>query len=1617
MESKILKKLLAIVMIIMLTATDFFMLGTNLISYAIELNNSTNNKNIEFSTYFKNENGERVESLTEAINREDLKLYAEIKVKEEGYFNGTIELEESNFNFKNVTSNMVSSVEGNKVTLNQINAGDTVEIELPIQPIVEEKIELSKLDMISTIKLTGIYMENTYKGLNIKAEKEVNLKLVVDQENTQAELSSEIITNKVYSINGENKRVVQLLVKSKLANNNYPIKQTTITTAVPKFSEQLPEEVKVLAIGTNATNGLEEDILAENWTSDNEKVQITIENNADENNQITWKKNATDEFIITFIYKEDVDTSKIEMKTNSEITVYSTENKFEAEHETMIENQELDNIVMSEIQLKTSNLYKGQLYVNTKIEDKKEIEFNTITKINVRSTEIVDKINVKEEKDVFGTGDTELEANTKYIRTRINKDNMIKLLGEDGFIELKYGSYTNKITKDSGTDENGNIIINYNDEITEIEITTSKPVKEGVLELEHTKAITTNDYTIEQLKTITELKLRNTLTALLGETEVVKNSTEQSIEMKETTSNVELTVNKDRLSTMAVNKGVIIGLKFNTYETKYNLYKNPKITIQLPEAVEEINVNSFDKLYGDEFEIVKAVYNKANKTIEIELSGEQLNFAESEATQLYLQLNVDIKLSLTSPSKRDRIIATYTNENDINAATPMVMSTETTVNSVEKEIGIASLRGLVTINDIETYGIQAITGANEDKQQATINKKTAGGTDVTYKIALVNNTGSAINNVKVLGNFPTDGEIIRNSEKITNTLATSLKGAINATNCTIYYSNNANATEDITNASNGWNTNLNEVQNPKAYLIVIEKMDRETSFEASYTVTVPTTLDYDMTSFAGYQVSYTNESTNSNEEAKSLLVGLTTGEGIKLDTIIAATVGNEELTNEAKVKNGEVIKYKVTTKNSGTQTLENIVVKAGIPTGTVLVEPQEDYEYSGLSYYDEKTEVTEITKTIPSLGAGQEYSFEYEVRVKMDTTEGTTLSNKAIVTCGEFEKESNTLSNATLTSSIRVTVKRTLNKEAVLSPKSMMSYKIIVENLSNEVVRNLSLDLQLKNQVITSFLDNNNEKLPNENKTNIDEIDANGAICFNLYTTVSEEDVRDISITANITDNNGNIYRSNKDVQPIETVGAQITMSSPTDGEYVSIGDEVIYNISLTNTGSTASFMNIKDTIPEYLDVQSIYENDELKLQDINIYDEETFVNLISNDLDYYTTVLPGETSQIRINTIVKEIDNSIFETKTMTNFAKVFIKNVERAKSNEVTHILQGQVTEENRNIITGIAWLDEDGNGQRDSEERRLENISVKLFDITTNSLAKDKDGNDAVTTTNSEGEYTFTKINEGQYIVIFEYDTSKYELTTYMKEGLSESQNSNAVLKTIEIDGESKICAVTDTINLTESISNINIGLKEILNYDMELDKYISRIVVQNSKGTKAYDYTDSTFAKVEIKGKELNGSMVIIEYAIRVKNNGDVAGYITDIVDYLPSGLEFSSELNADWYLSGENLYSKSLSSTKLEPGETRDIKLILTKSMTENNTGLINNRAEIAESYNEYGKSDIDSTPNNLVKGEDDLGSADVIISISTGARTITFTILMILNIGLIITAIYLIFIKNRIKDN
>ena len=1708
MKNKIIKKIIALIVIIMILATDFFVLGSNLITYATQVTNEIEGyPNIYFSTYFK-EGEKEVKQINKRVKDKEIKLYAKVGVNSDVDCLEDIQIKLKNNNFNIISANK-GTLEENTIKLDYIAAGTSVEIELDMEPIMSNKISADML-LKTEIELNAKYKNaDAPEGEKIQATSESAVKYEPD-ESTEAELKADIITNKVLAVNGTNKRVIQALIKSKLTNNEYPVKQTTLNINIPNLNEVLPE-ISTLVIGNLATNNLTE---ISNITTENGNIQITINNEIDENNQVSWNKNSYDEIIITYIYPETVDASKVEITANSEIKLHGSGNTYTAKYTKGIENQEPNNVIMEKTEITTEELYKGQLYANI------DTQYETKTSIIVTNADIEKEISVKESPDLFGTDTKELPANTKYITTKINLDKMLQILGTDGQIKIENGETQTIINKNSEVDSQGNVVINYENSTSELNITTSKPISTGILEINHVKVITGNTYTREELRTIKTLKTGN-----------LNNST---IKLNETTSKAQLTVDRTSLSATEENE-VTMGIKLITDGVKYDLYKNPTISIKLPESVENVEfIDEISKLYADEFEITNKNYNPENHTITINMSGEQKKYPESSLTQSYIQLKLKVKLSKFVMSQTDKIIMTYTNQNATHYANG------TSYGIVEQPIEISAPNELIKIFNISSNSNTSLT---EDILQQV--KKEEVGKEIKFNIVLVNNKDTDISNIKIIGKLPTTGNTI--AEGTTNTLETILK-EIKAENAQIYYTENINATTDIENASNGWTTNL--LANAKLYLIKLDKLERGSKYEAEVSIQTPNSITENAISYAQYEVIYDTDTKTEIKES-SRKIGLISSLAASIKAEVKAQVGKDNLNNGDTVKEGEVIKYTVTVKNNGVEKLTNIKLQLDVPKGTVFVKPIEKYifgegteeetiienggyVYAEGAYYEEITDSKKLEQltniTVEELDANDSYTVEYEVRVNKDTT-GTEIINNSVVKYNETLVKTEQIKTTVEEANIRVTTKRAVDISEQLYPNGYSEYIVYVENLSDSTIKNIELQIMPKGFKIETIT-TTNEDVEIAEKIKINKIepkDKNGIITFTIYGKI-DKDAQEIEICANANDSKGETYRSNLVKENLPHINATVNISSPQNGKVIKEGDSVEYNINIRNTGDIESVIQISDIIPEHLKVEKIFINKELK-NDKNI----------SNNINYPIVLKPQEQANVDIIAKVEYIPE-LYHGSVISNLVTIKVLDVIEAKSETITHILKSSeklddnlenivsgfvwydtnengvkdnneetlsqvsiklyntvskqyVTDEhgnpieivtgnngeytfikipagsylmkfiynnkkyeflinniegnilNMNIglkpsleeiptedkptepgepenptdpenpsepeltlktISGIAWLDSNRNGQKDNEETLLSGIKIKVYDITTKKYLTE-------TTTNDSGEYKFENIEKGKYILVFEYDTEQYEPTIYMAEGVDTTKNSKAVLNNITIDGKEIIVAVTDTLDVQENIDNINIGLKENLIFDLELNKYISRIVVQTNQKTKQYDYENDTFEKVEIHRKQLQGANVVLEYTIKIKNNGEIAGYASNVVDYLPSGLTFSSELNKDWYLSGNYLYTKSLENVELKPGEEKEVKLILTKTMTGENVGLINNRAEIYQDYNQYGEADIDSKPNNQNPNEDDLGSVDVIIQVATGGSDIAYVTLLLINIVLIGFAIKLMIKKRIIK--
>ena len=473
-----------------------------------------------------------------------------------------------------------------------------------------------------------------------------------------------------------------------------------------------------------------------------------------------------------------------------------------------------------------------------------------------------------------------------------------------------------------------------------------------------------------------------------------------------------------------------------------------------------------------------------------------------------------------------------------------------------------------------------------------------------------------------------------------------------------------------------------------------------------------------------------------------------------------------------------------------------------------------------------------------------------------------------------------------------------------------------------------------------------------------------------------------------------------------------MAMTANPTTKYLKAGDSLEYTITVKNNSSQrVDGIELKDEIPSSLTVNkvTIDGKEEPALKEIN-------------KLNITLNIAAGSEMTVKVEAIVN-YSESRTQAESITNVAYAELLANKVATTQEITHIIEA--TENGGNgsnngdnkvddndvakgtaVISGMAWVDENGNGQKDDNEKTLSGIKVRLYNTETGNLVKDSNGNTLEVTTNDNGIYTLSNLGNGKYIAIFDYNNSEYGLSKYKVSGVASDKSSSALVKKLTIDGNEQEVASTDILEINnQNISDINIGLIQLKDFSFKLDKFVNKVVIQDSKGSTLKEYGDETLARAEIDGKKVNGTTVLIEYKIRVTNIGEVDGYVRKIADYAPTDLKFNSELNKDWYQASDGIYSTSLSNTKLAAGQSAELTLTLTKAMTENNLGLINNSAEISEEYNELGMTDKNSTPGNKVKGEKDYGSADLILGVKTGGEVyagITIAIIAILGVAVFV---------------
>lgn len=1669
--NRILNKLIAILMITLLMSTNMILLVNESIASGGVYNSQdskTNNANVEFNAYFKGKSHEA----NSDMSSEDLMLYIELNVKNAGYVkNSVIEFADSNFSINLEEGNKyIQKIdkENNKIELKQIDKGENVTLEIPLQFSHKDSITADYLNKEFKTKFTAEYIDSNGKSKSV--EKTVLNSLTWTGE---AELENSMKINKyIPFVQGEKYGVIlQLLVNNKVKDNKFPVKTSKTTISIPELDGTKPTNVSVIANNTKATNGKENGIDFNNsnysYDSENNFLSINVENSANDSNMVSWKNNSSDEFLVTILYEgKDLYNKVVEIQNNAkqenkedsmikdviqglniktsiklENTLYTFDNKviskdFDYTNEL---KEKVGEFTTTEISA-TNEISKGYIYASYNIEkdeNKTETIYNINYVANVENINLVENVELKQQIDKFVAEDktegltTLGNKNYTYNKeVKIEKSIFDKMLGEDGKIEV-FDSSNNKIgeiNKDTKLNEQNQYIIDISSfNKNEIIMKTSKPIIEGKIEINVTKAIAKNiDYSVAQMKNFKTIE-----TSVIGNTLEASSAKTASINMIEPKSEATIEINKDQLSTVTKNNNVELRATLNTASVYNALYENPTISIELPEVIKDIEVNSIKALYNDELKIkdAKLVEEDGKKSINISMEGTQTQYSteNSDIQGTSIVIDTNMELDKLGTNQNAEIKMSYTNN-----------SSEVKENKTAKtDIPIIAPTGVIATNEVSNYkeGAEDILTISDETKEITVDTYSK-ARDVVFKGQVINNYENAISNAIVLGRFPVEGNknVDTNADLQSNiTFGIKSKISINGdytSNIKVYYSANVDATNDISVSSNGWTLEPENLAEMKSYLIVVENTTIEAGkqFDFSYTVSMPENLAYNKSTSTMYKVFYNNVSEIGTmpETKVSPIVKLTTGKGPEIEVTLSSS-----FEQNAVVQNFQYLRFYVTVKNVGDMEAKNAKIQVPIPTSSYYVIFE---EINNMYRIDEETKT--LTLELGNIKSGETIEKDYNLLVDMeanDEGEITELINQVTLKADNISGEikSNMYNFNISANSSGFTIFNSTNtvEYNTYIEGNTIKYTMTLENVTGSDINNAKVtvplpnDVEVKNAYIQKENDNITDGIDISSENiiiNTGNIPKGEQMILIVEFTIGENTEAKFStmVTADV-DNYGTHYSNERWIYTGKTnmSGKQLAPSK----EYVKENEEFEYRFEIKTSGN-ADTRNIvlEDELPQELKLIGF------EINAINSIGEQISPagSYTEDDGKIYLNVLvvPANSTLTITLKVSGRLESQSDDGKELINRAYIYADGIDKQELNSTTvyleydsklHDSSTTPSQDERYKISGIAWLDSNRNGMRDDDEQTISGVQAMLLYRTNGQIVKDADsGENKIVTTGDNGQYEFTNLQANEYLVVFIYDTGLYSITTYQKDGVDTNRNSDAIETNITYNGMKQIAGITNTIQIINSNArNIDLGLYQDEKFDLSLQKYVTNIALTTPTiGTAKYEYGDSALEKIEILGQNAGKSNIVIEYKIVIKNEGGVAGYAKKVVDYLPEDIGFSTDLNKDWYLSetNGNIYNASLANTLIQPGETKELKLVVTKKITEASIGTtLKNQAEIYESYNEQGLKDIDSTEANRQEGEDDLGQADIILSLVTG-KIIMYTGLVILILAIITVGIIVI---------
>ena len=1037
---------------------------------------------------------------------------------------------------------------------------------------------------------------------------------------------------------------VLLQQKVRIESNNIAVKeQEDIKVSVPKLMDKLPDTAIVLYNGQKLQDNL--------YSYAMEEGQLYIQNINGQN-----EMNNTAEYTIIYGYMDTTvqeasiySRVEVNMKLMDNANIFSNQNDYEA----------TINLIGNKVSVSgrmTSRVNKGYMYTA----NKENINFAEQYNVEISNLQDVQEINISNRDLNFILEDESVLPADEYIffdTTIINKENMIKILGEDGQIQVlnENDEIIYVINNATETDENGDIRIEYgsNGLAKNIKFRTSTPKEIGVLEITNIKHLNTNiNYDMGQIKSFRRL----------AEKIVVNdNETVISTNLEEPKTSISVETDKNQLDTMNEQNELEVNVTLKANEPTEKLFNNPYIEVILPSQVESITPTEDIKLLYDE-ELHIRNYEIENNVIRIYIEGQQTNYKDGIMEGAILNLKLNVKLNNKATDSEEKVQVKCVNDGE-------EILTESTMN-------IITPKDVIMVNSIEELNIETVGEANTE--QVTL---LPSDTNRSYKVksqVIVNKDN--MKDVTIVGDLPTDSNVVnQDGQTLENNMGMTLASDVttNIEGQTVYYTNNANASSDLQDPNNGWSTERSE--DASKYLITVPEMSRANTVDVEYTVQTDSQMEYNETAYQGYYVQYANEDRTVTNTAEANYLALTTGQGPELENNLYALVGDNYLEQGATVQKGQVIKYVIEVKNTGTESVENAMVYANIPEGTTYVEPIPSYQYNPGEYYQE-IEKDRQEFTIENLGVGETAQRTYEVRVNSDAVVDSEIVNVATIEYDGIQKTTQELRNPIADAGLRVSIKTTLDDEGAVYEGDIIKYEAIVENISNATQENASLKWNISGtfEILQQTIMNVSESGTTETSQTSDtdtialgNMEPGQKVVVDLLVRAREmvNNVDNINIYAQVLQGN-NTYTSNNLVEEVTSrFNVDISLEADREGEYVAPGEEINYTINITNNKENTASVYVYDELPIELTAKEIYVNGEMQ-------ELSESSNIVSLDVD----VAGNSTTSIEIKANINQIEGKD-EVVQINNVASVYVSGVEK-RTNEVSHFIDYQIVEGTENV-----------------------------------------------------------------------------------------------------------------------------------------------------------------------------------------------------------------------------------------------------------------------------------------------------------------------------------------------